>query len=256
MNQAPVLILLDWTKDFDVYVDASNFAIGSVLSQKNSKGHDRQIYFSSRQLSVAEKNYSVTEREALGMVYSFQKYQHYLLDYKFTFHVDHDALKYIINKPQLSGCIARWILLLQEFDFIINVRRGKSHTNADFLSRVSEEVNPESIDDAFPDVHLFNVDIIPPEYADVIYYLTKGTFPADYNDKRKQRLVFKAQPYTMIREVLYNKDKDEILRRCINPSEVPLILKGCHDDICGGHFAGMVIAQKVLQVGYWWPIFF
>ena len=140
--------------------------------------------------------------------------------------------------------------------FLINVRPRKSHTNADFLSRVSEQINPKSIDNAFPDAHLFNVDIIPPEYANVIYYLTKGVFFADYSDKQKQRLVFKAQPYTMIGEVLYKKGKDEILRRCINSSEVPLILKGCHDDICGDHFTGMVIAQKVLQAGYWWPTLF
>ena len=54
----------------------------------------------------------------------------------------------------------------------------------------------------------------------------------------------------MIRDVLYKNGKDEILRRCINPSEVPLILKGCHDDICDGHFARMVTAEKVLQAGY------
>ena len=120
----------------------------------------------------------------------------------------------------------------------------------DFLSRISEQVNAKSINDAFPNAHLFDVDIIPPEYADVIYYLTKGTFLANYSDKQKQRIVFKAQPYTMIGEVLYEKGKAEILRRSINPSEVPLILKGCHDDICGGHFAGMVTIQKILQVDY------
>jgi hypothetical protein len=99
-------------KPFEFYVDASNFAIGSVLSQKDIKGHDRPIYFTSRQLSVAEKNYSVTEQEGFEMVYLVQKYRHYLLGYKFTFHVDHDALKYMVNKPQLSGRIARWVLLL------------------------------------------------------------------------------------------------------------------------------------------------
>ena len=136
------------------------------------------------------------------------------------------------------------------------MRQGKSHANANFLSRISEEVNLESIDDAFSNAHLFNFDIIPSEYADVIYYLTIGTFLTNYSDKQKQRLVFKAQPYTMIKEVLYKKDKDEILRRCINLNEVPLILKGCHDDICDGHFVGMVTAQKALQAGYWWPTFF
>jgi hypothetical protein len=112
LSKAPVLIPPNWEKDFEVYVDASNFAIGSVLSQKDNKGKDKPIYFTSRQLSATERNYSVTEREALGMVYSVQKYCHYLLGYKFTFHIDHDALKYMINKPQLSGRIARWVLLL------------------------------------------------------------------------------------------------------------------------------------------------
>jgi hypothetical protein len=256
LSKAPVLIAPNWDKPFEVYVDASNFAIGSVLSQKDIKGHDRPIYFANRQLSAAEKNYSVTEREGLGMVYSVQKYRHYLLGYKFTFHVDHDALKYMVNKPQLSGRIARWVLLLQEFNFLVNVRPGKRHANADFLSQISEEVDPESINDNFPDAHLFNVEIIPAEYVDVIHYLSTSTFPQEYNDKQKQRLAHKALPYTLIAQVLYKKGKDGILRRCVNLSEVELILQGCHDDVCGGHFAGMVTAQKALQSGYWWPTLF
>ena len=46
----------------------------------------------------------------------------------------------------------------------------------------------------------------------------------------------------MIGQVLYKKGKVEVLRQCINPNEVPLILKDCHDDICGGHFIGIVTA--------------
>jgi transposase InsO family protein len=86
--------------------------------------------------------------------------------------------------------------------------------------------------------------------------LDKGIFPPDCNDKQKRRLVYRAEPYTLISGILYKKGKDEILRRCINPSEVPLILKGCHDDCCGGHFAGFVTAHKALQSGYWWPTLF
>ena len=110
------------------------------------------------------------------MSYFVQKYWHYLLGYKFTLHVDHDALKYVINKPQLSGRITRWVLLLQEFDFIINVRPEKSHTNVDFLSRVSVQVNSKSIDDTFPNAHLFNVNIIPSKYADGCKYTTPCQF--------------------------------------------------------------------------------
>ena len=54
LSKTPILILLNWDKDFEVYVDASNFAIGSILSQNDEKGKDRPIYFLSRQLSAAE----------------------------------------------------------------------------------------------------------------------------------------------------------------------------------------------------------
>ena len=68
------------------------------------------------------------------MVYSVQKFCHYLLGYPFVLHVDHDALKYMINKPQLSRQIARWMLLLQEFNFTIHVQPGKKDVNDDHLS--------------------------------------------------------------------------------------------------------------------------
>ena len=87
-------------------MDASNVAIGAVLSQKDDKNFDHPIYYASWQLVAVERNTTI-EQEALGMVYSIQKFCHYLLGYLFVFHVDHDALKYMINKPQLSGRIAR-----------------------------------------------------------------------------------------------------------------------------------------------------
>ena len=94
-------------------------------------------------------------------------------------------------------------MLLQESDFDVDVRPRKKHANADFLSRLSKEVNPTSIDDSLPDAHLFNVDVIPIEYADVLYYLKNNTFPLENTNKQKQQLVYKMRPYTLIGEVLY-----------------------------------------------------
>lgn len=70
-------------------MDASNFAVGATLAQVGDHGLDHPIYFASRLLSKAEKNYSTTEREALKMVYAVQKFRHYLLATPFTFYVDH-----------------------------------------------------------------------------------------------------------------------------------------------------------------------
>ena len=55
----------------------------------------------------------------------------------------------------------------------------------------------------------------------------------------------------MIDEVLYKKGKNEVVRRCVIPIEVPLILNDYHDNICGGNFASIVTTQKALEVGYW-----
>ena len=74
--------------------------------------------------------------------------------------MDHDALKYMINKPQLSGRIARWVLLLQEFTFTIHVRPGKKHANANHLSRLTDDLGTIPIPDSFPDADLFAVDVI------------------------------------------------------------------------------------------------
>ena len=63
-------------------------------------------------------------------------------------------------------------------------------------------------------------------------------------------------PYTIIADTLYKKEKNGILRRCVTSSEIPLILKECHDNRAGGHFAGDVTARKILQSGYWWPALF
>ena len=70
------------------------------------------MYYANRQMSPAERKYTITEREALAVVYACKKFQHYLLRYLIVFHTDHDSLKYLVNKSDLSRRIARWILLL------------------------------------------------------------------------------------------------------------------------------------------------
>ena len=124
LSQAPIVQLPDWTQPLHVFVDASNIAIGSALMQHTTPNWYRPVYYSSRKLSTAERNCSTTEQEALGLIYSINKFRHYLLGTKFTFHVDHAALLYLVSKQALTGKLARWMLLLQEFDFDIEHRPG------------------------------------------------------------------------------------------------------------------------------------
>ena len=83
LTKAPVLRPPDWTKEFAVHVDASEVAIGSILTQCMEEGYHHPVYYASRRLSKAERNYSTTEREVLGMIYSVNKFRHYLLGQTF-----------------------------------------------------------------------------------------------------------------------------------------------------------------------------
>ena len=94
----------------------------------------RLVYYASRKLSTAERNHSTIERESLGMIYSVNKFRHYLLGRKFTFHVDLSALLYVVSKQSLIRKLARWTLLLQEFEFNIVHRPGLQHVVPDYLS--------------------------------------------------------------------------------------------------------------------------
>ncbi|OAE33727.1 hypothetical protein AXG93_3363s1010 [Marchantia polymorpha subsp. ruderalis] len=157
LTSAPVLRSPDWNKPFHVFVDTSAFAIGAVLSQQDENKRDYPIYYASRQLSAAKKNYTTTEREALGMVFAVKKFRHYLLGYEFVFHVDHYALQHLVKKADLSGRIARWVLLLQEFTFTVQTRKGIHHENADYMFRIWTQTEEAELPDDFQNEQLFQM---------------------------------------------------------------------------------------------------
>ena len=109
------------------------------------------MYYASRQMSPTEKKYTTTKWAALAVIYACKKFRHYLLGYQIIFHMDHDSLKYLVNKPDLSGQIARWILFLQEFNYKMVVKSGKANLNADYLLRQCGEEAREDIRAEFLD---------------------------------------------------------------------------------------------------------
>ena len=74
MAIAPILVFPDWKKQFHVHVDMSSVSLGIVLTQPGEGVLDHPISFSSRKLLMAEKNYTMIEREGLAMVYALQNF--------------------------------------------------------------------------------------------------------------------------------------------------------------------------------------
>ena len=167
-----------WIKPFHVYCDARNIAVGSALYQSTGeKDKDQPIAYASKQLTPAERNYVTTEKECLAMVFSVKKFCHYLVCNTVVFFVEHMTIKYLVNKSELSGRLARWVLLLKEFDYTVDYKPCRMHLQADHLSRLSERTRESPIDDRLVDDNIFVVTAKPEWYASIVEFLTTQKLP-------------------------------------------------------------------------------
>ena len=101
-------------------------AIGGVLGQKQGQ-LCYAIYFISKNISPAELNYTITEKEFLEIVYSINKFYHYIIGYKVLVQTDNSAIIFLTNKPITNGRVTQWLLLLQEFNITVIDRPGKEN---------------------------------------------------------------------------------------------------------------------------------
>ena len=132
----PILRGPNWALPFHIHVDASHKTIGATLGQIDEK-IPYVIYFISKNLSKAELNYIVTEKELLAVVHLLNKFRHYITSYQTFVHTDHATIKYLMNKPDVNARIIIWLLLLQQFDLTIVDKPSKENVVVDFLINFS-----------------------------------------------------------------------------------------------------------------------
>ncbi|XP_021371063.1 uncharacterized protein LOC110461754 [Mizuhopecten yessoensis] len=133
--KAPVLAHPNFTKEFILDTDASNDAIGAVLSQIVDDV-ERPVAFASRTLTEAERGYCVTRKELLAVVYFTKYLRHYLYGRRFTVRIDHSSLRWLLNFKDPEGQMARWLQVLSSYEMTIVHRPGVKHRNDDSLSRL------------------------------------------------------------------------------------------------------------------------
>lgn len=140
LTNDPILQYPDFDKDFVLTTDASNYAIGAILSQ-GTIGSDKPIAYASRTLNSSEINYSTIEKELLAIVWATKYFRPYLFGRKFKIVTDHKPLQWVMNLKEPNSRLTRWRLKLSEFNFTTVYKQGKYNTNADALSRI--EINNE-----------------------------------------------------------------------------------------------------------------
>lgn len=141
---APNIVAPDWSLLFELMCDDSDFGVGVVLGQRKEKVF-HSIYCASKTLSDAQLNYTTTEKELLAVVFAFDKFRDYLVGTKVVVYKDHSSLKYLIAKKDVKPRLIRWVLLLQEFDLEIQVRKGTENQVANHLSRLEAGYKKEEM---------------------------------------------------------------------------------------------------------------
>ena len=117
--------------------DASDYAMGGVLSTKCENGKWRPVAFISKLLNTTERNYKIHDKEMLAVIRCLEAWRHYLKGVKLEFEIwtDYKNLQYFMTSQKLNHRQARWALYLLQFNFILKHVLGKSMGKADELSR-------------------------------------------------------------------------------------------------------------------------
>jgi hypothetical protein len=103
-TMVPILTHPDFQKLFFLETDASDFALGAVLSQPDKDGRLHPVAFHSRKFTAAEINYEIHDKELLAIVHSFQEWRHFLegAQHSVTVYTDHKNLEYFMSAKVLN----------------------------------------------------------------------------------------------------------------------------------------------------------
>lgn len=154
---APILAYPIADGKFVLDTDASDTGLGGVLSQIQN-GEEKVIAYASVSLLNSQRKYCTTHKELLAIVTFLKHFRNYLFGQNFLLRTDHASLKWLKNFKNPEGMIARWISIVDMYDFEIEHRRGTLHLNADGLSRipVKRKCTREKCPDCDSPEHLAN----------------------------------------------------------------------------------------------------
>jgi hypothetical protein len=228
LTEKPVLISLDYSKEFLILSFPSFDTVAAVLLQKNEEGHEKPIAFFSRALRDAESRYEIMEKQAYALVKSLKDFKVYVLHSKVTTYVPSASVKDILVQPDVDEKRGRWIAKILKFDLEIKptkLVKGK------YLSKLLVESNCEALGVSFINTRLGSQQAELPspcpqdglslaEYAwyhDILYFLQELKPPDGMGKSKARDLKLKVVRYCLIDQTLYRKDPLGVFLRCLDP---------------------------------------
>lgn len=228
---APVLASPNFDEPFYIQTDASDVGLGAVLFQKLN-GSEHPIAFASRTLTTAERKYSATERELLGVIFGIEKYRGYIEGTKFTVITDCSSLTWLHRLREPSGRLSRWCLRLSQFTFDVEHRPGCKNIIPDALSR---QITLLDIHSLLPDTWYLNmidkVNDNPDQYPDF---------------KVENKALYKHFP-----SILPNTSNIPDWKLVIPTDNREPLLQQMHDDPTSAHLGISKTMSRILEFYYW-----
>ncbi len=126
--------------------DASGIGVGAVLMQEDTNSKHRPVAYASRKLKRAEMNCSVTQQEALAVVWALKHFKDIIFGYSVHVLTGHGPVTELFKGKNLSGKLARWQLVIQDFNPTFQYLPGRLNTAADALSRNIASIVTNSAD--------------------------------------------------------------------------------------------------------------
>uniref|UniRef100_A0ABD2WL33 RNA-directed DNA polymerase n=2 Tax=Trichogramma kaykai TaxID=54128 RepID=A0ABD2WL33_9HYME len=242
MAEAPLLNCPNFKEKFIVQTDASDTGLGAVLLQIID-GEERVLEFASRVLSSAERNYTVTERECLGVIWAVRKFRQYIEGYEFTVVTDHASLRWLCNLRNPTGRLARWALELQGHLYKVEHRKGSLNHVLDALSRMYEEDKEETATISY----VSNSE--DAWYTDIWQKIVED--PKDHpNWNIRGGQLYKFRPDANDKNLA---DDDEGKWKLVVPREQRVVvLRECHDEPTAGHLGREKTYERIAE-SYFWP---
>ena len=285
-TKAPVLKYFDPALPVVLETDASEFALGAVISQRNLEGELHPVAFYSRKFTQAEENYEIYDKELLAIVDTMDRYRHYFegLGNRTTIYSDHRNLLTFTEKRIYNRRQVRWAEKLSRFDFVIVFRPGKQSGKPDALSR-----RPDYMKGGLGSKE--TTTILKPDQVDVSALVESGELAKDYLEVNAVSVAPMDKDDELGRRIKEAVEKDEevgpylkflrspnlprdeetdeylkpfsfdddgfLLHRGLVyiPSEPTIkleILRRSHDSKTAGHF-GQVKTLEMVSRDYYWP---
>jgi hypothetical protein len=211
LTRTPLLFPPNYSRNYFMYLAASDSTIAMVLVQEDDSHDEHVIYYLSQSLTTTKTKYLHVEKLALEVVQVVQCFRHYILLRKTIVFSDCNPMQHILTRQFSGGKYSECIVILQEFDF--EFERAKSKKSLVFVELICDlpSIEMETVaEDSLLDESLFLISSDDIWYGYIIIYLQTQNFWPNLSSVDRRRIRYQSRQYIILCDTLYHRGIDSI----------------------------------------------